>query len=68
MAKRVSIAANSGSGDYVLMICKDLMKGGKKNSFTGGCKNFQRSALERHTNQVDRKRFWDPRKITGTPI
>jgi len=37
------------------MICKDYTKAGKKNAFMSGCKNFQRSALVRHMNQVDHK-------------
>ena len=40
-----------GSGNDLLMICKD----GKKNAFTSGYKNFQRSALVRHMSQVDQK-------------
>ena len=42
-----------GSGDDLLMICRDCTKAGKKNAFTSGCKNFQRSALVRRMNQVD---------------
>ena len=34
---------------------KDCTKVGKKNAFTSGCKNFQRSALVRHISQVDHK-------------
>jgi len=34
-----------GLGDYLTMICKDCTKAEKKNTFTSGCKNFQRSAL-----------------------
>jgi len=30
-----------GSGDDLLMICKDSTKAGKNNTFTSGCKNFQ---------------------------
>jgi len=30
-----------GSGDDLLIICQDSTKAGKKNTFTGGCKNFQ---------------------------
>jgi len=41
MAKRVWIAANEGSGDDLLIICKGSTRAGKKNTFTGGCKNFQ---------------------------
>ena len=44
-----------GSGDDLSMICKDCPKAGKKNVFTSGCKNFQRSALVRHMSQVDHK-------------
>ena len=44
-----------GSGDDLSMICKDCTKAGKKNAFTSGCKNFQRSALVRHMSQVDHK-------------
>ena len=29
-----------GSGDDLLIICKDSTKAGKKNTFAGGCKNF----------------------------
>jgi len=34
---------------------KDCLKAGKKNTFTIGCQNFQRSALVRHMQQVDHK-------------
>jgi len=44
-----------GSGDDLLMICKDCRKAGKKNPFTSGCKNFQRSAPFCHISQVDHK-------------
>ena len=44
-----------GPGDDLLMICKNCTKAGKKNKFTSGCKNFQRSALVRLMNQVDHK-------------
>ena len=44
-----------GSGDDLSMICKDCTKAGKKDAFTSGCKNFQRSVLVRHTSQVDHK-------------
>ena len=44
-----------GSGDDFLMICKNCTKAEKKNTFTSGCKNFQRSALVHHMNQVDHK-------------
>ena len=37
------------------MICKDYTKAGKKNVFTSGCNNFQRSALVHHMSQVDHK-------------
>ena len=43
------------SGDDLSMICKDCTKAGKKNAFTSGCKNFQRSVLVRHMSQVDHK-------------
>ena len=41
-----------GSGDDLSMICKDCAKAGKKNAFTSGCKNFQRSALVRHKSSA----------------
>ena len=44
-----------GSGDDLLIICQDSTKAGK-NTFTGGCKNFQQQALVRLMNQVDHKR------------
>ena len=44
-----------GSGDDLLMICKDCRKAGKKNAFMSGCKNFQRSAPFRYMSQVDHK-------------
>ena len=44
-----------GSGDDLLIICQDSTKAGKKNTFTGGCKNFQQQALVRLMNQVDHK-------------
>ena len=44
-----------GSGDDLLMIYNDCTKTGKKNAFTSGCKNFQRSALVRHMSQADHK-------------
>ena len=44
-----------GSGDDLLIICQDSTKAGKKNTFTGGCKNFQQWALVRPMNQVDHK-------------
>ena len=37
------------------MICKDCTKAAKKNAFTSGCKNFQRSALVPRMSQVDHK-------------
>lgn len=54
MAERVWMAANKRFG-RLSMICKDCTKAGKKNAFTSGCKNFQRSALVRHISQVDHK-------------
>jgi len=44
-----------GSGNDLSMICKDCTKAGKKNAFTSGCKNFQRSALVRDMSQMDHK-------------
>ena len=44
-----------GSGDDLSMVCKDCTKAGKKNAFTSGCKNFQRSALVPRMSQVDHK-------------
>ena len=44
-----------GSGDDLSMICKDCTKAGKKNAFTSGCKNVQRSALVPRMSQVDHK-------------
>ena len=44
-----------GSGDDLLIICYDSTKAGKKNTFTGGCKNFKQWALVRLMNQVDHK-------------
>ena len=44
-----------GTGDDLLIICQDSTKAGKKNTFTGGCKNFQQQALVRLTNQVDHR-------------
>jgi len=41
MAKRVWIAETRVSGNDLLIIRKDSTKAGKKNTFTGGCKNFQ---------------------------
>ena len=38
------------------MIRKDCTKAAKKNAFTSGCKNFQRSALVPRMSQVDHKR------------
>jgi len=46
-----------GLGDDLSMICKGCTKAGKKNAFTSGCKNFQRSALLHHMSQVDHKQF-----------
>jgi len=37
------------------MIYKDCRKAEKKNVFTSGCKNFQKSAFVRHMSQVDHK-------------
>ena len=37
------------------MIRKDCTKAAKKNAFTSGCKNFQRSALVPRMSQVDHK-------------
>ena len=37
------------------MFCKDCSKARKKNEFTTGCKNLQRSALVRHMTQADHK-------------
>ena len=44
-----------GSGNDLLMICKDCTKAGKKNTFTSGCKNFHRLGLLCHMDQVDHK-------------
>ena len=44
-----------GSGDDISMICKDCTKAGKKNAFTSGCKNFQRSALVCHESGGSQK-------------
>ena len=45
MAERVWMAATRRSDDDLSMICKDCTKAEKKNAFTSGFKNFQRSAL-----------------------
>ncbi|XP_046862797.1 transmembrane protein C17orf113-like [Xenia sp. Carnegie-2017] len=44
-----------GTGVDLAMFCKDCCKAGKKNAFTTGCKNLQRSALVRHMTQTDHK-------------
>ena len=44
-----------GTGGDLLMLCKDCLKAGNKNTFMTGCQNFQRSALVRHIQQVDHK-------------
>ena len=53
--KEFGLLQTRSSGDDLLMICKDCTKAGKKNAFTSGCKNFQRSVLVHHMNQVDHK-------------
>ena len=40
---------------YSVMIFKDCTKAGKKNTFTSGCKNFQRSVLVRHESGGSQK-------------
>ena len=44
-----------GTGVDLEMFCKDCCKARKKNAFTTGCKNLQRSALVRHMTQTDHK-------------
>ena len=44
-----------GTGVDLAMFCKDCCKARKKNAFTTGCKNLQRSALVRHMTQTDHK-------------
>ena len=48
MAEEFGWLQTRGSGD-------ERKTHGKKNAFTSGCKNFQRSALGRHMSQVDHK-------------